>query len=427
MVPSFQMFSVLIALTLLPNFGLFEIIEQLETPKGKPVNLDYPLDLAFIMDTTGSMGSYIRSAKENIEAIVNEIIKTSKSRVRLALIEYRDHPPQDRSFVTRVHDFTESVGEMKRWLESAKAQGGGDSPEAVADGLYNVTKLAWSAESTKIAVLISDAPPHALDPTAGNSFMNGCPEGHDPMQTVREIAKIGVTLYSVGVEPSINAYKEFFAAMAYITGGQYVPMRDPRQLINVIIGGAQEELSLKEFKTEVENEIEQVIDNGGVYDEDEIAQAVYQKLESRGAKSTHLVKNKKGLKGPNKLTLRLAKVSSMEQVRKKMEKKIKQRKSRLYSRRHMSSRAPDTRRYRKSRLERPEITSMHEHTEMDSFGLPGSLPMYSMALDEHEPRKSKSKMKKKKKESYSTEKSTVSLDQIHRLVKKLSFKRKGSP
>ena len=33
------------------------------------------LDLTFICDCTGSMGSYIRSAQENIENIINKIIQ----------------------------------------------------------------------------------------------------------------------------------------------------------------------------------------------------------------------------------------------------------------------------------------------------------------------------------------------------------------
>ena len=42
------------------------------------------------------MGSYIESARENIRAIVEEIVTSEKSDVRLALVEYRDHPPQVR-------------------------------------------------------------------------------------------------------------------------------------------------------------------------------------------------------------------------------------------------------------------------------------------------------------------------------------------
>ncbi len=52
------------------------------------------LDLAFAMDCTGSMGPYIDSARNNIRLIVEEIIRSERSQMRLALVEYRDHPPQ---------------------------------------------------------------------------------------------------------------------------------------------------------------------------------------------------------------------------------------------------------------------------------------------------------------------------------------------
>lgn len=127
-----------------------------------------------------------------------------KSDVRLALVEYRDHPPQDRTFVTRVHDFTPSIGNMKSWLDDCTAEGGGDTPEAVADALHDVLKLSWRENSTKICVLISDAPPHGLSP-AGDHFPNGCPAGLDPMVTVRELAEKGVTRIQWVANPlSIN-------------------------------------------------------------------------------------------------------------------------------------------------------------------------------------------------------------------------------
>ncbi len=92
---------------------------------------------------------------------------------------------------------------MKGWLENCQAHGGGDGPEAVADGLHDVLKLSWRAESTKICVLISDAPPHGLDPN-GDGFPNGCPDGLDPIKIVREMAEKHITLYAVGVEPPIG-------------------------------------------------------------------------------------------------------------------------------------------------------------------------------------------------------------------------------
>ena len=44
------------------------------------------------------------------------------------------------------------------------------------------------------------------------------------MVVTRELAEKGITLYMVGCEPSITPYKDFFMALAHLTGGQYVPL-----------------------------------------------------------------------------------------------------------------------------------------------------------------------------------------------------------
>jgi hypothetical protein len=94
---------------------------------------------------------------------------------------------------------------MKTWLEQCTASGGGDGPEAVADGLHAVLKLTWRNDSTKICILIADAPPHGLDPN-GDHFPNGCPAGLDPIKIAREMAEKHIVLYVVGVEPPIGMF-----------------------------------------------------------------------------------------------------------------------------------------------------------------------------------------------------------------------------
>ena len=117
-----------------------------------------------------------------------------KSDIKLALVEYRDHPPEETTFVTKVHDFTESIKEMKLFLEGCRAKGGGDTPEAVADGLHECLKLSWREKSTKICVLISDAPPHGLG-CAGDKFPEGCPNLIDPLEVAKKMAQKSITLY----------------------------------------------------------------------------------------------------------------------------------------------------------------------------------------------------------------------------------------
>lgn len=61
----------------------------------------------------------------------------------------------------------------------------------------------------------------------------GCPDGLDPMVVTRELAEKGITLYMVGCEPSITPYKEFFMALAHLTGGQYIPLARAEVLATV--------------------------------------------------------------------------------------------------------------------------------------------------------------------------------------------------
>lgn len=281
-----------------------------------PATLSNELDLAFIMDTTGSMTSYIDTARQNIREIVEEIVSSSNSDVRLALIEYRDHAPEDTTFVTRKNDFTNSVVTMKAWLTSARAQGGGDRPEAVADALFESTKLSWRPQAAKISVLISDAPPHGLVPSEDTSFPDGSPNGHDPMNIVRDLAQMGVTLYVIGCEPAIVPYKDFFMALAYLTGGQYVPLSVPRLLVKAITGGAQEELSLQKFEKVVQQEIQRASANGAAINEQQITSDLFKKLSQSGVKSKQLVLNNKALEGPSASAKQISESKSMADVRK---------------------------------------------------------------------------------------------------------------
>lgn len=83
-----------------------------------------------------------------------------------------------------------------------------------------------------VSILYLKAPPHGLG-CSGDSMPNGCPLGIDPLAVVDKMAEKGITLYSIGCEPALVPYKQFFSALAYKTGGQYVPLRNANLLAKV--------------------------------------------------------------------------------------------------------------------------------------------------------------------------------------------------
>jgi hypothetical protein len=216
------------------------------------------LDLAFCCDCTGSMSSYIRSAQDNIRKISENIHAKAKANVRYALVKYRDHPPQDSTFVTEVYPFTPDIEVMKRNVDTMAAAGGGDGPESVCCGLHEVMCLDWRPNSTKVCVLISDAPPHGLG-ESGDGFANGCPDGKDPIKICRELAARGVVVYAVAVEPILSTnYKfarDFMIGVARITEGKFLPLGKAEVLSQVIVSGALEGLNMDAVWAEMEKAV----------------------------------------------------------------------------------------------------------------------------------------------------------------------------
>ena len=270
---------------------------QAENPRGGQQCGKF-LDLAFAMDCTSSMGTYINSARSHICAIVHEIIATENTDVRFALVEYRDHPPEDNTFVTRTHDFTANPKFMQRWLDECSAKGGGDIPEALADALKDVSDLTWRDDATKICVCISDAPPHGLG-CDWDGIPDGCPLGIDPVAVTHQLASKGVTLYVVGCEPTVRQYRDFFMALSFITGGQYVPISQAQLLTKVITAGAQEEISLEQYMSEVDEEVNAEVSAGREIDENEFVLRVHMKLQSKGAQTKQLQRNNASLEEIN--------------------------------------------------------------------------------------------------------------------------------
>lgn len=111
------------------------------------------------------MGSYIAIVQKQIEEITRQIFESSslqkKGDLRIGIIAYRDHPPQDNTFVYKVFDFTSDVNQVYTTLRSLQASGGGDLPEAVTAALHAASKMAWR-DCTRMVVLVADAPPHAI-------------------------------------------------------------------------------------------------------------------------------------------------------------------------------------------------------------------------------------------------------------------------
>ncbi|KAI7966054.1 hypothetical protein MJO29_001802 [Puccinia striiformis f. sp. tritici] len=280
-------------------------MEELDAMQSDPVptledrlaNMDFSekmLDLCFILDTTGSMGSYITAATQNIELICDEIINSerlaSPECLRIGLIAYRDHPPQDMSYVTLKFGFTSNPKAVKENLKTLWASGGGDGPEAVTAAMHEALTLDWRPQASKMAVLITDAPPHGIG-EYGDGFSRGDPSGHDPLQLARKMAQAGISLFVVACEPAFSGYSysnDFFRAIASITSATMLPLTTANLLPHVIVGSAFEQMDMERLIREVGHAVaERVV--VGIQSVDDIAKELHEKLLLRNESTKQLI------------------------------------------------------------------------------------------------------------------------------------------
>lgn len=130
-------------------------------PKKNPIlkNLNV-LDVVFVLDTTGSMGPYLEEAKRYIREIISNIAKEGDLDIKVGLVCFRDHPPQDDTYVVLKFDLA-GIDEFHNNLLPIYASGGGDWPEAVWDGINGVFDFSWRENSDRSIYLVGDSPPHA--------------------------------------------------------------------------------------------------------------------------------------------------------------------------------------------------------------------------------------------------------------------------
>ncbi|KAI5989077.1 hypothetical protein EDD15DRAFT_2389148 [Pisolithus albus] len=252
------------------------------------------LDLVFVQDCTGSQGSYIASATRNIQEICAHIFESGKLQssedLRVGLVAFRDHPPQDHTYVTKNFGFSSDISKVQKDLSTLYASGGGDGPEAVSAALAEALNMDWREHASKMIVLIADAPPHGIG-EYGDGFDEGSPDGNDPLQLARMMASRGITLFFVACEPALSGYSyatDFYQAITNITSGLMLPLTTADLLSHAIVGSVLENLDMERLIREVGHAVAQRI-LGNNESVDDVARELHEKLLLRNESTKKVV------------------------------------------------------------------------------------------------------------------------------------------
>lgn len=198
------------------------------------------LDVALVIDTTGSMGDELAYLQAELADVIDEIrTKVGQSfKIRLSVNFYRDHGD---AYVVRDFPFTEDLDEALADLAAQGFDGGGDFPEAVTEALDSaVHDHAWSESAVaRLAFLVLDAPPHESPGDIASI-----------QESVVDAARKGIRIIPVA-SSGVDKSTEFFLRFIDIaTGGTYVFLTNHSG-----IGGEHLEPTIGEYQVELLNDL----------------------------------------------------------------------------------------------------------------------------------------------------------------------------
>jgi hypothetical protein len=169
------------------------------------------LDLAVMLDTTGSM----KDEHEYLKAEIRGISKAVAARFpevqqRFALVVYRD---EGDTYVAKSFNFT-PLDAFHAELSKQQANGGGDHPEAVHRGFEEANQLRWlERDAARLLFWIADAPPHAQHMTR-------------TMNAANALRKQGIAIYPVACSGYNDPCELVMRTTSMVTGSQFLFLTD---------------------------------------------------------------------------------------------------------------------------------------------------------------------------------------------------------
>ena len=158
----------------------------IEADKSRQLKSRTPVDIVFILDTTGSMGEEIKRLIATIDLIhMNLSALSNQTLIRFGMVLYRD---KDDKYRTQVVPLTADIDEFRGALEKVKAGGGGDTPEDLQAALHKaIRKVDWNEDGLRLGFVITDAAAH-LDYGQRYTYISAA----------LEAKKKGIKLFTVG-------------------------------------------------------------------------------------------------------------------------------------------------------------------------------------------------------------------------------------
>jgi hypothetical protein len=181
----------------------------------RPCRAPSVVDIAFVVDATGSMGDEIQYLQAELGDVVAQVKDSlTSSTVNLGSVFYRDAGDE---YVTRKTDISAQIHQTMEFIDRQQADGGGDFPEAVDQALaVALNELTWTSQAkARLLFLILDAPPHENLQVLASL-----------QQSIRQAAAKGIRLIPITASGTDKSTEYLMRSMALATNGTYVFLTD---------------------------------------------------------------------------------------------------------------------------------------------------------------------------------------------------------
>ena len=194
------------------------------------------VDVAFLVDCTGSMDTYIQETKIDIQGIMTNIMDRFENRIRVAFVGYRDHG--DGPLRIECLGFTENVEKFKRFVSNVPATGGNDAPEDVFGGLEAAINLTWSSRN-KVIFHIADAPQHGFRfhnySDSEDDYYGIEPRGLQVEDLLKSIKQMNIKYYFGKINDSTDKMINEFQRVGGAKVVEIIDMKNPDLLGMVVV------------------------------------------------------------------------------------------------------------------------------------------------------------------------------------------------
>ena len=185
--------------------------EQINLTLPVAENMPSSMDITLVIDVTGSMSDELRYLQIELSEVFKELERQyPQLDIAAGLVGYRDFGDE---YVVADYPLTSDFAQFDLDLNSLRAAGGGDYPEAMDRAMATAMDMPWREEALKVVLLVADAPPH------DDKFLA-------TWASVVESRKEQIHIVPIAASGAASSTEFLMRSMAAITNSRYIFLTD---------------------------------------------------------------------------------------------------------------------------------------------------------------------------------------------------------